>query len=462
MIFTILLHKKITMGAFKAYDFRGVYGVDFDLNTIYRFGFFLPKLFNTHKVLVGKDMRVSTPAIFEALTKGITDAGADVYDMGLTTTPMVYYFTAKHDFDASVMITASHNPKEYNGLKVSRKGALPCGFDTGLGTLEQMVLHEEVVVDPTVKGKIIDYPVKEEYLQFLEHYKTDISNLNIAIDCSNGMGALLAKDVFGSQPHYIFDTLDGTFPNHEANPLEIENLHHLQHLVTETKSDIGVIFDGDADRVMFVDENGKFIPPDLLIAVMGHYFADRKDYIKGSYYIQDIRTSKSVSEYLQKFGFQPYIWRVGRAYAALKLREIDGVFGGEFAGHYYLKDFYYSDSAMVAALIILKVFSDIKKEGIKVSEMIKSIASYSNSGEINFKIERKSDAMEALKSHFTSQEEVLTFMDFDGYRIEFEHWWFNVRPSNTEPYLRLLVEAQTHELLQQKVSEATELLKKFQ
>lgn len=449
------------MSAFKAYDFRGVYGTDFDLNTVYRFGYFLPKLLNSNKVLVGRDMRISTPEIFASLSQGIMDSGADVYDMGLTTTPMVYYFTAKHDFDASVMITASHNPKEYNGLKVSRKGALPCGYDTGLGELEQMVLHGTIEVDASKMGKIVDHPVKDEYIQFLNCYKTDISNLEIAMDCSNGVGALLAKDVFGDRPHYIFDTLDGTFPNHEPNPLEVENLVDLQHLVKQIKADIGVIFDGDADRVMFVDENGSFIPPDLLIAVMGHYFFERSDYVKGSYYIQDIRTSKSVSEYLQQFGFKPYIWRVGRAYAALKLREIDGVFGGEFAGHYYLKEFYFSDSAMVAALIILKVFSDMKKKGISVSALIKSIVSYQNSGEINFRIEHKTEAIEALKTHFSSQETVVNFMDFDGYRIEFEKWWFNVRPSNTEPYLRLLVEAQSEALLKQKVAEATEIIHKF-
>jgi len=443
------------MGAFKAYDFRGVFNKDFNLEEIYKIGFFLPKLLNTNKILVGRDMRISTPEMFAALSKGITDAGANVYDMGLTTTPMVYYFTAKHHFDGSVMITASHNPKEYNGLKVSRTDALPVGFDTGLGELQQMIQTEKVV-PVTEKGKIIPYDVKEEYLVFLKNYQSDISNLKIAMDCSNGMASILVKDIFGNQPTYMYDELDGTFPHHEANPLEEENVEDLKKLVLSEKADIGVIFDGDADRVMFVDEKGEFIPPDLMIAVLAHYFIKEKN-MKGMV-IQDIRTSKSVSEYIKKLGRDVYIWRVGRAYAALKLREIEGAFGGEFAGHYYFRDFYYSDSAFVAALVILKVLSEMKRDGISVSKLISKIAVYANSGEINFKIEQKQEAMDAMKDYFMEQENATEFMDFDGYRIEFPDWWFNVRPSNTEPYLRLLMEAKTKELLQKKLDEAKFLL----
>ena len=213
------------MGAFKAYDFRGVFGKDFDLETVYKFGFFLPSLLKTDKVLVGRDMRVTTPQMFEALANGITDAGADVYDMGLTTTPMVYYFTAQHHFDASVMITASHNPKEHNGLKVSRTNVLPVGYDSGLGELERRV-KEEPVTPATVKGKIIAHDVKAEYLEFQARYHHDISNLNIVMDCSNGMASILVKDIFGNAPTYLFDTLDGTFPNHEANRWNRKMLSH--------------------------------------------------------------------------------------------------------------------------------------------------------------------------------------------------------------------------------------------
>ena len=446
------------MGAFKAYDFRGIFGKDFDLETIYKFGFFLPLLLHADKVLIGRDLRLTSDDMFHALARGITDAGADVYDMGLTTTPMVYYFTAKHGFPASVMITASHNPKEYNGLKVSRKDALPVGFDTGLGELEQKVLHEKVVIT-NPKGKIVDYPVKEEYLQFQSQYHYNIDNLNLVMDCSNGMASILVKEIFGNQPLYLFNTLDGTFPNHEANPLEPENVVALQEKVRETKADIGVVFDGDADRVMFVDEHGDFIPPDLMIAVLGHYFIEEKN-IQGLV-IQDIRTSKSVAEYLEKMGREMYIWRVGRAYAAMKLREIDGAFGGEYAGHYYFRDFFYSDSAMIAAQVLLHVFAEMKKKGVSVSQLIGRIRRYANSGEINFTIEEKKAAMEAVVKTAVAQEKPERILDFDGYRVEFPDWWFNIRPSNTEPYLRLLMEARTETLLAEKRAFIENVLKPF-
>lgn len=446
------------MGAFKAYDFRGVFGKDFDLDTIYKFGFFLPSLLKADKILIGRDMRLTSDDMFRALARGITDAGADAYDMGLTTTPMVYYFTAKHHFPASVMITASHNPKDYNGLKVSKTDALPVGYDTGLGELEQKVLHEEVTVT-AAKGKIVDYPVKDEYLAFQSQYRYPIDNLNIVMDCSNGMASILVKEIFGKQPLYLFDTLDGTFPNHEANPLEPENIVALQEKVRETKADIGVVFDGDADRVMFVDEHGDFIPPDLMIAVLGHYFIEEKN-IQGLV-IQDIRTSKSVAEYLEKMGREMYIWRVGRAYAAMKLREIDGAFGGEYAGHYYFRDFFYSDSAMIAAQVILHIVAEMKKKGVSVSQLIGRIRRYANSGEINFTIEEKKAAMEAVVNTAVAQEKPEKILDFDGYRVEFADWWFNIRPSNTEPYLRLLMEARTEALLKEKRAFIEGILKPF-
>ncbi len=446
------------MSAFKAYDFRGVFGKDFDLDTVYRFGFFLPSLLNTTKVLVGRDMRISTPAMFEALSKGITDAGADVYDMGMATTPMVYFFTAKHHFEASVMITASHNPKEYNGMKVSTTDAQPVGLDSGLGELERRI-WEDQVVPAAMKGKTIAYDVRGEYLQFLSRYHDDLSNLRIVMDCSNGMASILVKDIYGQGPTYLFDTPDGTFPNHEANPLEPENIKPLQAKVRRSGADIGVIFDGDADRVMFVDEHGDFISPDLMIAVLGHYFIEEQN-CEGKV-IQDIRTSKSVTEYIEAMGREVVIWRVGRAYAAKKFREIDGAFGGEFAGHYYFRDFFYSDSAMVASQVLLHIFSRMKKDGISVSQLIGKIKKYANSGEINYTIQDKSGAMEAVRSHFCAKETPSVLMDFDGYRIEFKDWWFSIRPSNTEPYLRLLMEARNKEILDEKMVEMNEVLKNY-
>ncbi len=446
------------MGAFKAYDIRGIYNQDFNKTDVYRIGFFLPKLLKTKKVLVGRDVRLSSPEIYDSLTLGITDAGAEVYNIGLSTTPMVYWATAHYGFDASVMITASHNPKEYNGLKISRTNALPVGYDSGLDKLEELINTKEIVFNED-EGKVIDFDVKDEYLDFQKKYLTDISDLKIAIDCSNGMASLLIKQLLGKQPIYLFDEMDGTFPNHEANPLEPENIVALQELVKETCSDIGVIFDGDADRVMFVDENSKFISPDLIIALLAHYFLVEKGE-KGNV-LQDIRSSKAVGEYINKFGSEMTTWKVGRANAALKLREIDGIYGGELAGHYYFRDFYYSDSGLMACSIVLGIISKMKKQGKTVSELIASISKYENSGELNYRIEKKLDAMNAVKDYFTKDEKVLASYDFDGYRVEFEDWWFNIRQSNTEPYLRFIAEAKNKELLKEKITAVNEILNTF-
>ena len=449
------------MGAFHAYDIRGIYNKDFDKETVYKVGYFLPQLLGVNNIAVGRDARTSSPEIHEYLLKGITDAGADVTDIGLATTPMVYFATAKYGFGCSVQITASHNPREYNGLKVSRKEALPVGLDSGLGEIERWIAQGKETPKSATPGKVICKDIKAEYLQFQSRYKGDYSNLNIGIDLSNGMAALIVKDLIpeGENVAYIYDTIDGSFPNHDPNPLVAENVEALKALVAERGCDIGVIYDGDADRVMFVDEKSRFIAPDLIIALMGHYWLEKRG-LKGKV-LQDIRSSKSVGEYLVPMGAQMATWRVGRAFAAPKLREIDGVYGGEFAGGGGFKEFFYSDSGIMASLIVLSILSDLKREGKTLSQVIDKIAAYNNSGEINFKIERKAEAMEAVKDWFTSVEKPTAIMDFDGYRVEFPDWWFNIRPSNTEPYLRLIAEAKGEKMLQEKVAKAREIIESF-
>lgn len=444
------------MGAFHAYDIRGIYNVDFDKNTAYKVGYFIPELLKTDKVLVGRDCRVSSDEIHEYLLKGITDAGADVYDIGLSTTPMVYFGTANYGFKASVQITASHNPKEYNGLKVSCENALPVGYDTGLGQIEAWINAGKATPVTEKRGQVFQKDIREDYLAFLKKYMGDLSGLKLAFDLSNGMSSLFAKQIFGDAPEYIFDTMDGTFPNHEPNPLVHKNVVALEELVKKTGADAGVIYDGDADRVMFVDEKGNFVSPDLMIAVLGHYFIGERG--EKGYVIQDIRSSKAIGEYLEPMGAKMYTWKVGRANAARRLREIDGIWGGELAGHYYFKDFFYSDSGLLASILILRVLANLKKEGISFSQIIGKIARYQNSGEINFKLTDKQGAMDAVKAHFEEQEKPTAFMDFDGYRVEFPDWWFNIRPSNTEPYLRFICEATTKELLDKKVAEVKSLL----
>ena len=444
------------MGAFHAYDIRGIYNVDFDKDVAYKVGFFIPELLSADKVLVGRDVRVSSEEIHEFLLKGLTDAGADVYDVGLSTTPMVYFGTANYGFKASVQITASHNPAEYNGMKVSRENALPVGLDTGLGQIKEWIESGRECVPAAVKGQVHQMDIRADYLAFLLKYKGDWSGLKIAMDVSNGMASLFVRDIFGDQPAYIYEELDGRFPNHEPNPLVQKNVEALKNLVAETKADIGVIFDGDADRVMFVDKNSRFISPDLMIAVLGHYFLEERG--EKGFIHQDIRSSKAVGEYLAPMGGVMNTWRVGRAYAALKLREIDGVFGGELAGHYYFRDFFYSDSGLLAAILIINVVAKMKAQGVSLSQLIARIEKYQNSGEINFRLEDKKGAMDAVRDYFMNTEQSTAYMDFDGYRVEFPDWWFNIRPSNTEPYLRFLCEATSKELLDEKVAKVRQIL----
>ena len=447
------------MGAFHAYDIRGIYNVDFDKDIAYKVGYFIPQLLEADKVLVGRDARVSSDEIHDYLLKGITDAGADVYDIGRSTTPMVYFGTANYGFKASVQITASHNPAEYNGMKVSRENALPVGLDTGLGQIKEWIEQGRECTPAETKGQVHEMDIRQDYLDFLLKYKKDWSNLKIAMDVSNGMASLFVRDIFGDSPAYIYEEMDGRFPNHEPNPLVPKNVEDLKKLVAQTKADIGVIFDGDADRVMFVDENSRFISPDLMIAVLGHYFLEERG--EKGYIHQDIRSSKAVGEYLAPMGGVMNTWRVGRAYAALKLREIDGVYGGELAGHYYFRDFFYSDSGLLAAILILNVVAKMKADGVSLSQLISRIEKYQNSGEINFRLEDKLGAMNAVRDHFMQTEQSTAYMDFDGYRVEFPDWWFNIRPSNTEPYLRFLCEAVSKELLDEKVAKVREIISQF-
>lgn len=446
------------MGVFKAYDIRGVYNQDFNKETAYKIGYFLPKLLPCKFVVVGRDIRLTSDEIFENLCNGINDAGVDVWNVGLATTPMVYFSTVYLKAEASVQITASHNPKQYNGMKISRAMAIPVGGDSGLKELERMVNEEKVEpVCPCHRGRIIDKDVHEAYLNYLKGFLPDLSNLNLSVDCSNGMSSLFVHEIFGYHAHYINDTLDGTFPGHEPNPLEVENCKQIMDAVKANKSDCGVIYDGDADRVMFIDERGRFIQPDYVTGIIGAYYLAKE---KGSVLV-DIRTSRSTTEYLLKKGATEVItWKVGHAFAKMKLREKHCIFGGELAGHYYFRDFNNCDSGILASLLVLQTVAALKKEGKTLGQLIDEIVVYANSGERNFKLEDKDGAMNALYEKFTKLNPT-KILDFDGYRIEFPTWWFNVRKSNTEPYLRVVAEAKTQQELDEHFKEIEDIIHQF-
>ncbi len=448
------------MGAFHAYDIRGVYNKDFDKNTAYKVGFFIPRLLPCKFVVVGRDVRKSSDEIFEYLAKGITDAGVDVWDIGLATTPLVYFSTVFFKADASVQITASHNPPEYNGMKISRTKAIPVGGDSGLKDLEKLVEENEVVpVSADRKGKIIKKEIYDEYVAFQKRFLPDLSDMNISIDCSNGMSSLFVHRIFGDGKniHYINDTLDGNFPNHEPNPLEEKNCAQIKAAVLENKSDCGIIYDGDADRVIFIDSKGRFMQPDFTTSVIGDYYLEKE---KGSIYV-DVRTSRSTTEYLAKHGAtEVIIWKVGHAFAKNMIREKGCIFGGELAGHYYFRDFNNCDSGILASLLVLQTTVKMKKEGKSLAQFMDDLVKYANSGETNFKLEEKDACIKEIYDTFTSQNPDKV-MDCDGYRIEFADWWFSVRKSNTEPFLRLIVEAKTPELLDEKFGLLKAIIAKY-
>lgn len=443
------------MGVFKAYDIRGVYNEELNEELAYRIGRNLPALIGGTRVLVGRDARLSSPSLVHALEEGLLDAGCNVDDVGYSSTPMIYFFTAEFDYDISIQVTASHNPANYNGFKISRKGALPVGYDTGLAELEK-ACQRECPKPTSAKGTLSQKDYLPAFLSFLEKFIPDLNGLRIVVDCSDGMGALTAKALFSKcDATFIAASPDGSFPNHPPNPLEPAGRELITKTVLEQKADLGIIFDGDADRVMFIDEKGEFVRPDLMIAPMAAYFLSK---YPNSPILHDIRTSRGVTEALEEMGAKPYIWKVGHAFAKVKLREINGPFGGEYAGHYYFRDFHWCDSGELASLIALGEIAKAKKNGQTFSQFIAPINKYANSGEVNFKIEDKDGAIDKVISALKKEEAPLRELDFDGIRLDYKDWWISLRKSNTEPYLRLLLEAASEALLNERLTKVKELL----
>lgn len=451
-------HAARAMSIFKAYDIRGLFGEELDAALAHRIGRWLPRLVPARRALVGRDARLSSPVLRDALCAGLTEAGCDVDDMGLATTPMVYCFTARHDYDLSVQITASHNPAEYNGFKISRRGALPVGYDTGLAELERLLAPGGVPPPAVAPGRLRSVELRDEFVAFLAPWRPDLAGLRLAVDCSDGMAALVARPLLGEGPQYLFARPDGAFPNHAPNPLEAANREALTAVVTRDGLDVGAIFDGDADRVMFVDEGGRFVRPDLLTAIIAGYYLRREP---GATVLQDIRTSRGVEEHLRAAGARTAMWKVGHAFAKLKMRELDAVCGGELAGHYYFRDFFYCDSGELAALIALGEIAAARRRGETFSALLAPIDRYANTGELNFRVERKDEALEAVKEALLRAAAPARVLDFDGYRIEYPEWWLSIRKSNTEAYLRLIVEARDGTMLQERRALVERLLRPF-
>lgn len=435
------------MNPFKAYDIRGIYGPELNEELAYKIGRILPSLLGGNSALVGRDARSSSPSLAESLISGLLDSGCNVDDIGLSSTPMVYFFTAEGGYDFSIQITASHNPANYNGFKISKRGSLPVGYDTGLADLERLCASP-LPPPASICGNLNHRNVLPDFLAFLKPFIPDLSGLRLVVDCSNGMASLSAHTLFeasGAKVTFLADSPNGNFPCHPPNPLEAAARMPLIHAVQDLHADLGIIFDGDADRVMFVDENGTFIPPDLLIAVIAPFFLRK---YKNAIILHDIRTSRGVTESLSTAGATPFIWKVGHAFAKRKLRELNAPFGGEFAGHYYFRDFHWCDSGELAALIALHEIAIAHRSGIPFSQMIAPICPYANSGEVNFRIKDKDAAILRVIS-FLEQNygKPSRRLDFDGFRLDYPDWWISLRKSNTEPFLRLMLEASSPSLL---------------
>lgn len=436
------------MGFFKAYDMRGTYGRDFDLALIYDIGKALPGVLNARRIVVGCDTRITSPAISRALIEGLVAAGAKVENIQTCTTPMVYFYTAQENYDAGIMVTASHNPPGDNGLKVSAAGSIPVGYDDGLNRIEAITKPSERII----KNAPCEYqsanPSKKYIERYVEWQKEAVpfkceDKVRYAVDCSNGSIALLAKDLFPGAA-LLNDTPDGNVPAHSPNPLKAEAREQIAEYVRQNALDFGIVFDGDADRAIFVDEQGNFVQPDYLTPIVAKALAKPGDKV-----IYDVRTSRGSIEALREAGFVPEMVPVGHVFAKKAMRGNGAVCGGELAGHYYFRQFFCCDSAVFAARHIINEAATAKYRGLAFSQMVAPISSrYANSGELNFCVEDKAAATKrALDAAARLLGKESARSEIDGFRLDYDDGWFSIRKSNTEPYLRLVAEFSTREML---------------
>jgi len=442
---------------FKAYDIRGIYPDQIDEEGAWKIGSaaaqFLRSLLtgyergqsNMQSVCVGRDMRTHSRSIAKALIKGMNSTGANVIDIGMIDTPQIYFAINHLGTCGGVQVTASHNPAKYNGFKISGLGAKPVGADTGMKDIQHIAMampHTKGKATGSVEKRDLTGEYKNHVLKFLKPSKV---KLKIAIDASNGMAGKIVPAVFGDLPVEIIPINfkhDGTF-KHEPNPLVEENLAEVKEAVVENGCHFGFCFDGDADRLMMVDEKGRTVTCDLMTALIAPYFLEKDP---KSTVVYDLRSSWVVSEEIIKHGGTPRRERVGHSYMKKALRDSHAVFGGELSGHFYYRDNYCADSGMITLVHILNIVAQAKKP---ISKLIEPLRRYHASGEINFEVEDKQTRMEELARRYGEGQ-----VDYlDGVTVNFKDWWFNCRPSNTEPFLRLNIEAKTEELLAERLGE---------
>jgi len=440
---------------FKAYDVRGVYPEDVDEEGAYAIGRAYVQQFEPRRIAVGRDMRLSSPQMAAALLEGASDEGADVLDLGLVGTEMVYFAVGSLGLDGGVMVTASHNPKEYTGMKIVRRGALPVGGESGLPDVRDRAL---AVVDRRGGGseRVSSYDIWPAYvdrvLSFID--ASAVRPLKVVIDAANGMAGAMLPPVLERLPveavRCFFDP-DGSFPNHEPNPLLPENREFIVSKTLSEGADLGVAFDGDADRCFFVDDTGEFVPGDFATALLAELVLEKEP---GARIIYDVRASWAVPETIRAAGGEPLMNRVGHAFIKERMRRDEAAFGGEVSGHYYFREFSQADTGVVPFLLLLE---SISRKGKRLSEILEPFRSrYFITGELNTPVQDVALKLQELKERYAPEGRV---SHLDGISVDADDWHFNVRPSNTEPLLRLNLEARSRELMERKRDEVLALIR---
>jgi len=434
--------------AFKAYDVRGIYGRELDEEGAYAIGRAYVEEFSPGQIAVGRDMRVHAPAMAAAVIAGATDGGADVVDIGMVGTEMLYFAVGEHGLDGGIAVTASHNPKEYTGMKIVRGGALPVGGESGLLQVRDRAIAGSFrdQVPGHVRTEDVYPAFVERVLTFID--VAAVKPLRVVIDAASGMAGAMLPPVLERLPvdavacHF---EPDGTFPNHEPNPLLPENREFIIQKTTDEGAALGVAYDGDADRCFFVDDTGDFVPGDFITALLAESILEKEP---GSKVIYDVRASWAVPETIERAGGVPLVNRVGHAYIKHRMREEDAVFAGEVSAHYYFRDFTQADSGVIPFLLMLELIS---KRGRKLSEILEPYRSrYFITGEINTPVSDVALKLQELEERFGAEGAV---SHLDGVSIVADDWHFNVRPSNTEPLLRLNLEARSRVLMERKRDE---------
>ncbi len=439
---------------FKAYDIRGVYPSELDEDSALRVGRAFAEWSGAPKVLIGRDCRLSSPALSAAFVDGLTDAGTDVVDLGLATTDMVYFASGRLSLPG-VMLTASHNPPQYNGIKLCRAGAAPVGQDTGLQEILGLATSGATDRAPAAaRGTASPLDFVDPYIDHVLSF-ADLSRfapLVVAADAANGMAGLVVPRLFERLPAKLvplYMDLDGTFPNHPADPIKPENQADLRRSVTEHGADLGLAFDGDADRVFLVDEQAGEVSGSLVTALVATSMLERAP---GSKVVHNLICSWVVPEVIREHGGIPVRTRVGHSFIKQVMAETGAVFGGEHSGHYYFRDNYNADSGLIAAMVVM---DQLSKAGVPLAELLAPFRRYFDSGEINSEVQDQAAKIDELAAAFADGRQDR----LDGLTVEYDDWWFNVRASNTEPLLRLNVEARTKELLEERTAAVLSIIR---